>query len=477
MSHPVHDSTDAPPADRRALPRRRARTLLAVLCLVQFMLVLDVTVVNVALPSIAADLQLSALATPWVINAYVVAFGGLMLLGGRLADAYGQRFMLVLGLIIFVASSALCAASADESMLLLGRVLQGVGAALMSPAALSSLTRSFNGHGRLRALAAWAGVASSGFAAGLIVGGVLTNSLGWQSIFAINVVTGLVVAPFIVVLVPRASDGDRGRVDVVGGVLATLIVGAVVYAITALAEMPERWTEVAISAAVALVAAFGFVVASRRAVSPLIPPRVLRRRSVVAGLLVMIAATGGMLSLYYLASAYLQIGLGGTPLWTGIAFLPAALTILASAHLSTRLIATHGAREVAIGSFLVASGGAALLSLVWWQAESGWIVVGGLIFASAGLGPLFVVATSTTMSAVSPTDTGSASGIVNTGHELGGAMGVAGVSAVVGSILTASAADFSRAFVIVAVATGAMALAARWLVPPIRVASGHGHGH
>src|SRR5690606_36339889 len=221
-----HTSPDSSPA----VPTTRDWVVLALLCVAQFMLVLDITAANIALPSIGRDLGLDTGALTWVITAYAVAFGGLMLLGGRLADVLGRRRLLVSGLAVFTISSALCGLAPDGGLLIAGRAVQGVGAALISPAALASVSALFTGAARTRALGVWAGIGASGFAVGLMASGLLASGPGWRWIFLVNVPIGVALIALLSAMLP-ASRGIGGRIDVVGGVLATVFAAALVVAL------------------------------------------------------------------------------------------------------------------------------------------------------------------------------------------------------------------------------------------------------
>lgn len=442
---------------------RRWRAL-ALLCVAQFMVILDVTVVNVALPELAADLRLDRAALTWVVTAYTLCFGGLMLLGGRLADLLGRRAVFLTGLALFTAASLAAGLAGDATVLIGARAAQGVGAALLSPAALSIITTTFHGAERHRALGVWAALGGAGAAAGVLVGGLLTSGPGWQWVFYVNVPVGVLVAalvPATVAAAPRLA----GRLDVPGALLATAASAALIYGLVRAGE--DGWLY-AVGAAVLLYAAF--VAVERRLPAPLVRPGLLAQRPMAAGVATMLAASALLISGFFLSSLLLQHQLGLTALATGLLFLPVAVATGAGAHLAGRLVRGAGARPVAAAGFGVAAAGYALLSQV--DADSGaWTgVLPGFVLAALGLGAGFVTATTTALTRVAPHDAGVASGAVNTAHELGAALGVAAVSAIAGASAEAATGPattggFTDAFLACAAASAVAALVLTALLP------------
>ncbi|HEV8571183.1 MAG TPA: MFS transporter [Actinoplanes sp.] len=453
--------------DRGRLPAPPVRRwwLLALLSLAQFMLVLDVTVVNVAMPDIGADLALSRAVLPWVLTAYTLTFGGLMLLGGRAADLFGARRMLLIGLTVFVVGSLAAGLAPGAATLLTGRAAQGLGAALMSPAALAVLTTTFTGRDRSRALGVWAAIAGGGAALGVILGGLLTSGPGWRWIFFINVPTGLLLLLILPTLIPTThrDRATRTPIDVTGAATVTLATGAVLYGL--INAGTHGWaaasTLVPLALAVPLYAVF--VAVERRNPAPLMPPRVLARRPVIAGSLLMLVGTGLLVGAFFLGSFYLQRQHGYTAAGTGLAFLPIALGTILGAHGGGHLVTKIDTRVLAAGSLAVAALGSAL------AAGAGGPVglVLGLSVAAIGIGATFVTAFTTALTAVDPHEAGLRSGIVNTFHELGGGLGVAILSSVTAAGLTgaASTTGFSNAFTVSAVAAAAAAVLAAFVVP------------
>lgn len=471
----------APPDPAGA--RLSSRGALVLLCAAQLMLVLDITAMNVALPAVGADLGAGGGSLTWAITAYVVTFGGLMLLGGRLADLLGHRRMLVTGLVAFTLASLLCGTATTWPALIGGRALQGAAAALVSPAALGSLTRTFHGAERIRALGAWAAVGTVGFVAGLVFGGALASGPGWQWIFLVN----LPVGATIVALAPRLLPPDGASrsmvgLDVAGALLATATVALAVYGLTGIGRLGSGSPDVAAALAGATVAAIALVLVERRHPEPLLAPRVVAHGTLPRGLAVMVAASAGMLSTLFLGSLLAQDALGLTPLSTGVLFLPSALATMISAHAAGRLVVRHGTRPVAAAGFAVTAAGAAILALVTRAAgaELTWaLLVPGLAVVSLGLGAVFVVATSSALAGVPDHDAGLASGVVNTGHEVGGALGLAAIAAALGAATTTvPVGAFSAAFGWIAAVAAALAVASRALVPAVRPDRAHvGHGH
>ncbi|MER6506356.1 MFS transporter [Nonomuraea sp. NPDC001636] len=479
---------------RAAAPAQgKGWAVLALLCLAQFMLIIDITVVQVALPTIGADLALGREALTWVVTTYTLCFGGLMVLGGRLADALGPRRTLLAGLALFTAASLVCGLAGDGGTLIAGRAVQGVGAALLSPAALAVVTTVFHGERRARALAVWAAIGGSGAAIGVLLGGVLTDGPGWMWVFYVNVPVGLLVLAAVPRVVPaRVEDGIEdgvedgaprgGRVDVGGALLVTLATALLIYGLVSAGDGGWGAAGTVLPLGGAALSYVAFVLVERSVRAPLMRVETLARRPVVSGAFVMLVATGLMLGLFFLSSLYLQHVLGYSPLRTGLTFLPVAVAITLGAHLGGRLIGKVGGRPVAVASFLLTAAGAALMTRVSPEAGAFTTLVPGFVLAAVGIGPAFVTATTTTMANVPPGENGVASGVINTFHELGGSIGVAVASTVAASSLVpgAGAGGFTSGLVLCAVVAGVAAVISLALVPPGRPAGafvGHGHGH
>ncbi|NUR86557.1 MAG: DHA2 family efflux MFS transporter permease subunit [Nonomuraea sp.] len=456
--------------------------VLVLLCLAQFMLIIDITVVQVALPTIGSDLALDRESLTWVVTTYTLCFGGLMVLGGRLADAVGARRTLLAGLALFTAASLVCGLADDGGTLIAGRAAQGVGAALLSPAALAVITTVFDGERRARALGVWAAIGGTGAALGVLLGGVLTDGPGWTWVFFVNVPIGLLVLAAVPSTIPSAAHARGGRIDVGGAVVVTAATALLIYGLVAAGD--GGWG--AIGTVLPMVAAallyVVFVLVERSVRAPLMRIETLARRPVVSGAFVMLIATGLMLGLFFLSSLYLQHVLGFSPLQTGLTFLPVAIAITLGAQLGGHLIGKVGGRPVAVAAFAVTALGAALMTRVSPDAGAFTTLVPGFVLAALGIGPAFVTATTTTMANVPPGENGVASGVISTFHELGGSVGVAVVSTVAASSLGpgGGVGGFTSGLVVCAVVAGVAAVVSLGLVPPGRPATafvGHGHGH
>ncbi len=476
--HPVRDMNE-PPEPRASADPRRWKAL-AVIALAQFMLILDLTVVNVALPDLGADLDLSRSAFTWVVSAYVLFFGGLLLLGGRLADIFGVRPMMLTGLVIFTLASLASGLAQSEILLLGGRVGQGVGAALLSPAALAAITGIFHGQERNKALSVWASLGGLGFAAGVLIGGLLTAGPGWRWVFFINVPVGIVLLAAIPAVVPPRRPDRATRLDVLGAVTVTAATGLFIYGMLNAGDAgwADLGTLLPIAAAVVLYGVF--VVVERTVPTPLMHPSLLSRRPVAAGAFLMLVAAGVLVAGVFLGSQYLQHLRGLSALETGLFFLPAALASMIGAIAAGRLVGTIGTRPVAVvGLTLVAIGNALLIGLsadgnVYAEALPGVVVL------ALGGGPLFVCATTTALGRVGLHEAGLVSGMVNTFNQLGAAICVAVASTVAAAGLTSTPSidGFTDAFTVFTVVAAVAAVLSLRLVPsgtPQMTGAPHAH--
>jgi EmrB/QacA subfamily drug resistance transporter len=440
---------------------------LAVLACAQLMLVLDVTVVNVALPDIGVALDLRRGELPWVMTIYTVFFGGLMLLGGRIADLVGARRMTLGGLALFTASSLLCGLSGDAATLLAGRALQGFGAALMSPAALAAVMTLFAGADRGKALGVWSALAGAGSALGVILGGVLTSEAGWRWVFAINVPIGaalLVAIPLVVPARPRLGPADRG-LDVPGAVLVTSGTAAAIYGLINAGS--HGWAAASTVLPLVLAGAVWavFALIERRARRPLLAVGLLGRRAVLAGSFLMLAATGLLVGGFFLGSFALHAH-GYSALHVGLVFLPVAVATIAGAQAGTQVLTRISARTVAVAGLALAASGYALAAR-WPQPA---VMVTGLSIAALGIGATFVTAFTASLTEAAAAEGGLRSALVNTFHELGGAVGVAVLSSAAGAGLVMahlSSRDFARAFTVGAVGAAICLAIAAVLVPAV----------
>ncbi|ARU53194.1 MFS transporter [Cellulosimicrobium cellulans] len=452
-----HDLDVASP---RTTPDPARWRVLALLGTAQLMLILDITVVTIALPAIGGDLGLERAALTWVVSAYTLAFGGLMLLGGRLADRFGSRRLVLTGLTIFTLASLATGLATGPALLLAGRVAQGVGAALLSPAALSAVVTTFDGEERNRALGVWSALSGGGAALGVLLGGLLTGGPGWPWIFFVNVPIGLVLLAALLRLLPAGPVGsDRRRLDLLGAALVTAATGAVLFALIGAGD--RGWTDAAtmlwLVAGLVLYAVFALW--QRAADAPLMDLRLLVRRPVRAGTFLILAATALMIAVFFLGSFLLQRVHDLGPIATGLLFLPVAVATMAGSQLAGTFLGRTGARAMTLVAALVVAAGLALPACVGGVAAA----VTGMAVGSAGIGALFVVASATALGQVAPHEAGIASGIVSTFHEFGAALGAAVISSVAaagiaGGTVQGIEAGFGFAAV-VAVVAGALVLA------------------
>jgi EmrB/QacA subfamily drug resistance transporter len=476
--HP--DGRPAPAADEP----RRPWTVFALMIAAQFMVILDVSVVNVALPSISDALRLSAAGYQWAISAYVLLSGGLLLLGGRIADLLDRRRAFLAGVGLFTAASLASGLAQTPLTLILARAGQGAGAALLTPAALSIVMTAYAGRQRQTALAFWGTVGSLGIAAGVLFGGALTSALGWRAVFFINVPIGVAVVAGTLRTVARGTTQRAAlrRLDVPGAL--TLVIGllALVFGIEATNSAgwtaPRTWT--ALTAAAVLLTAFARI--ERRAADPLVPPATWRTRSLVSASAVMAGVTGVVVGAVFLTSLYLQAIVGSSPVVAGLQFLPLAGAITLAAAVASKVIGRLGARTLILGGLVVMAVGVLLLAAGAGGTSYTADVLPGFLLVGAGVGPVFVAIAVAAMSDVPAERSGLASGLVMTGHEIGAALGVAALTAIAGDLATSAdlVDGYGRAFTATAGVLGALLVLTLLAVPAGRPAAGagaHGHGH
>jgi EmrB/QacA subfamily drug resistance transporter len=446
-------------------PPRAPWSVLVLLCVAQFMVVLDVTVVNVALPSIGAALGFEAADLQWVVTAYVLFTGGLLLLGGRAADVLGRRRVFLVGLLVFTGASLASGLAPSAGALVAARAAQGLGAALLTPAALSIVTTTYHGPQRTAALTAWSAIGSAGAAAGVVLGGVLTTWLGWESVFLVNVPVGLAAAVLALRVVPAAppARGPR-RLDLPGAATVVAALAVFVYGLSGAAE--DGWGSVQTPLLLALAGALlgAFLAIERTVARPLVPPPTWRRRTLVSGMAVMLGATGILVGALFVNSLHLQRVLGWSALETGLGFLPLVLAIAAGAHAASQLLPRAGGRIVAVAGLSLVAAGSLLLALAPARAGYAADLLPGLLLVGAGIGLAFPAASVTAMSAVDHEGAGLASGLLTTAHEIGAALGVAVLSAVA---VGGSVAD---GFLVAAVVAAVLAVLAAGAVPAVRTA-------
>jgi len=465
--------------------QRRPWTVLAVALVAQVLVVLDISVVNTALPAIGRSLELGSNDLQWLVTAYLLMSGGGLLLGGRIADLLPRRRIFMTGLALFTSASFVAGFATSAAMLVAARATQGLGAALLTPAAMSLITTTYSGGQRARGLALWAAVGSAGVAAGVLFGGALTTWVGWQAIFWVNVPVGVVAFVASLVALPRSDSQHAGlrRLDLPGGVAVVVGLGALLLGIQGAGQ--HGWasprTLVLFALAAALLAAFGAI--EKRVPSPLVPPHTWKVKTLVSGTAVMLGATGILVGVIFLSSVFMQTVLGYTALQTGLAFLPLALAMVAAAHaashaatkLSARAMATLGLGFTVIGSLL--------LSRASDSATFALSLLPALVVLGFGVGLVFVSASATSMTGIPPQHAGMASGFLMTGHEIGAALGVAIVSAVAttaGNLTRADGAGaaFERGMVAAAALGVVVGFIALMRMPATRQQAGAGmHMH
>ena len=410
----------------RSTSAKGGGVLLFVLLIAKLMVILDITAVNIALPSLAQDLQLTGSDISWTITSYSLIFGSLLLFGGRAADLLGRRRMFLAGLGIFTASSFASAMAGTAGALFAARAGQGLGAAMLSPAALAIIMTAFQGKQQAKALAAWGAVGGAGAAIGVLVGGVLTEFTDWRMIFYVNLPVAAALAIAALRIIPADTRQPRWKgLDLRGALLATTSLGAIVFAITQ-AE-GAGWTSVQthLFGLGGLAGLAAFAALERRTDTPLLRIERLADRAVGGGLFLMLAAAGSIFGLFLLSSLYLQNVLGWGPLSTGLAFIPLALTAGVGAHASGHLVSRHGIRGPLAGAFLVAAAGMTLLAHVGENGSYLRDVLPGMLVAGAGLGVAVVTVSIAILTGARKEETGMISGLNSTGHEIGGTVGIA----------------------------------------------------
>ncbi|HEY2055955.1 MAG TPA: MFS transporter [Solirubrobacterales bacterium] len=421
--------------NRSARPHFNPWLALVVVCFGQFMVVLDATIVNVALPAIQNDLGFSESSLAWVVNAYTLFFGGFLLLGGRAADLLGRRSLFIAGVALFSLASLANGLATSETQLIVGRAIQGLGGAMLSPAALSVITTSFDeGAQRTKALSVWAGVAAGGGAVGLLLGGFLVESLSWEWIFFVNVPVGVAIVFAALKWVPNSvQEGAMRHFDIAGASTVTGGLVALVYAIVQASSWGWGSPKTLGLAAIGLALLAAFVAIERRSPAPLVRLELFKLRSLATGNGVFLMVAGGLFAMFYFASLYLQNILGYSPLTTGLAFLPVTFGIGIGATVAEKMIPRVGLRPVLLTGMLVAAAGLAVLAATTKVGGHYPGIVGGLFPMSIGMGVTFVSLTLVATTNVEERDAGLASGIFNTSQQIGGALGLAVLSSIANS--------------------------------------------
>jgi EmrB/QacA subfamily drug resistance transporter len=436
------------PTHAEALDRRWIALIL--LCVAQFVVVLDASIVNVALPTIGDALGFSESNLPWVVNAYVLTFGGFLLLGGRMADLLGRRRVFMGGLVLFALASLAGGLATTSGQLIAARAVQGLGAAILSPAALSIVTTTFkDGAERNKALGVWGAVAGSGGAAGVLLGGALTDGLGWEWVLWVNVPIGIAAAALAPVLLEESRREGIGRhFDFTGAFTITAGLSVLVYALVD--ANSAGWGSARTIGLLALAAALliGFVVTERRAVAPLVPFQIFRLRTLTGANVVGVLVGASLFSMFFFISLYMQQVLGYSAIKAGLSYLPLAVSIIVAAGIASQLVTKVGFKNVlAAGMVLIAAG------LIWFSQVSvdgsfTTDILGPSLLAAFGLGFAFVPVTIAAVSGVPDHEAGLASGLINTSQQVGGALGLAILSAISTSVIAGShsPADLTEGF-------------------------------
>ncbi len=419
---------------------------LVVLCLGDLMIVLDVTIVGVALPSIREDLGFSEESLAWVVNAYLLTFGGFLLLGGRLGDIVGHRRMFLTGISLFTLASIGCGLASSQGLLIAARAVQGVGGAIVSAVALSLIITLFTEPAeRAKAMGVFGFVASGGGSIGVLLGGVLTDALDWHWIFLVNVPVGIAVFALTLVLLPAARGQATGRLDVAGAVTVTAASMVAVYAIVNGNEVGWASAQTLGLLAAAAVLLGVFLRIESRASAPLVPLRLFRLRNLATANVVGVLWSAAMFAWFFLTALYLQLVLGYSPLEVGLAFLPGNLIMGAlSLGVSARLVMRYGIRAPLVAGLGMAAVGLVLFARAPVDGSFVVDVLPGMILLGAGAGIAFNPVLLAAMSDVQPEEAGLASGVVNTSFMMGGAIGLAVLASLAAArtdTLSASGAD------------------------------------
>ena len=401
---------------------------LIVLCVGVLMIVLDSTIVNVALPSIRADLAFSETSLVWVVNAYLLTYGGFLLLGGRLGDLYGQRRLLLLGVVAFTLASLACGLARSQATLICARAVQGLGGAVVSSSALSTIMNLFpEPDERTRAMGIYGFVCSSGGVIGVLLGGVLTSAFSWHWIFLVNLPIGALVYGFCMILISRSAPAERtGRLDIAGAVTVTTSLMLAVYAIVNGNQV--GWLSgqsVGLIGAAAVLLAL-FLLIESRVRAPLMPLRLFRSRSISTANIIAVLWAAAVFAWFFLCALYLQRVLGYDAIWVSLAFLPAnILSAVMSLGFSAKLVMRFGIRIPLTLGLLLPAMGLALFALAPVNGSFVWNVMPGMILVGLGAGVAFNPLLLAAMKDVTPSESGLASGVVNTAFMMGGALGLA----------------------------------------------------
>jgi EmrB/QacA subfamily drug resistance transporter len=420
-------------AVERQTKRINPNAVLAVVAVAQFMVVLDTTVVNVALPTIKIDLHFSEQSLSWVLNAYVLMFGGFLLLGGRAADRLGRRRLFAAGIALFSGASLVCGLSQSEAMLLAARAVQGLGGAMVSPAALSIVLTTFKeGPERNRALAVWGAVAGAGGAVGVLLGGVIVQAISWRWVFFINVPIGAAVLVLTPRIVPesRADSASRRGYDLAGAIAITVGMLALVFTLIKSTSWGWGSGKTIGGLAVAVVLICSFVLIERRQRDPLVPLRIFSNRSLSASDATMLLIAASLFGMFFFCTLYLQQILHFSALKTGVSYLPFSLTLVAGSGVASQLVNRFTAKPVLVTGLSITVAGFVVLTQVSGHGDYWSHVFPAMLVLGIGLGLSFVPITISATTGVAAEDSGLASGLLNTTQQVGGALGLAILSTV-----------------------------------------------
>jgi len=418
----------------QSFPQEKKVLALALLALAQFVVVLDASIVNVALPSIGKDLDFAQDDLSWVVNAYTLFFGGFLLLGGRMADLLGRRRLFIGGLVLFAVASLAGGLATSPGMLIAARAVQGLGAALLSPAALSLVTVIFKeGAERNKAMGVWGAVAGSGGAAGVLLGGVLTEYAGWEWVLFVNTPIGIAAAFLAPRLLPESKNEGTRNFDVAGAVTVTAGLTLLVYTLVDANDAGWLSGQTLGLGAIALAFIAAFIGIETRSKAPLVPFSFFRRRTITGTNVVALLVAMALFSMFFFVSLYMQLVLGYDALEAGLAYLPLAVGIIVSAGLASGLVTRFGFKPILTAGLVLTA-----IGLVWFsQVEVGGSYVGDILFpsliAAVGLGFAFVPMTIGAVSGVAPHEAGLASGLINTSQQVGGALGLAILASIANS--------------------------------------------
>ncbi len=449
--------------------------LLLLLCIAQLMVILDISAVNVALPDLAQDLGIAQADLGWTITSYSLIFGSLLLFGGRAADLLGRRRMFLTGLGVFTVASLGTALADSATTLFAARASQGLGAAMLSPAALSILTTAFHGPERAKALGIWGAVGGAGAAIGVLLGGVLTELVDWRAIFVINLPVGLVLAHHALSTLPADADRPRWRgLDLPGALIGTVSLGALVYALSQVQSSGWTSTETLVVGGAGIAGLVGFAAIELHTKQPLLRIQRLTDRAIGGGFVLMLAGSAVLFGSFLLSSIYLQSVLGASALETGLAFLPFAVAIGAGVHAGNHVITHAGVRiPLAIG-FAVTAGGMLLLSRVGADGSFVASVLPGMLVAGIGLGIILVAVAVSVLTGAADHEAGMLSGLNTTGHEIGGSLGIAILATIAasgtgGPAAAATSADgIGDAFLVAAIIAATASAVALVILPSAR---------